>query len=360
MKSRDYSYDWFRAFSAIMIVLSHICQGFGISPTLGYYLGGTYVSVFLVLSAYLLGIKHKERIAINPGLFLKTRMSRIIPTYYTYLTLVFFIIGVFGLGHLELKQAIGHYLFLNWFIPSIRIDQHPLPQLGHLWFMSCIVAAYLILTISAILKLSNRTKKFWICLTIVNTLACTILCYVSRYFIYPSVVVTLSPLFFFVGNKLFQNINRWVPKNVLIGLLLLSNIGSIVGYHYGMYQYPVLVFWSIAINSVLWIAATPYVFNRNYIPSGIAFVSSISFEIYLIHHPFCWGYYSLLKYMPIGLAIVSVYTISILLALLLHVIVNYLRRILKDILPPPICKHEEIIIIKREFCLKLDNLCFNS
>ena len=335
MKNRDYSYDWLRAFSAIMIVLCHICQGFGISPKLGYYLGGTYVSVFLVLSAYLLGIKHKERIVINPGSFLKTRMIRIIPTYYTYLSLVFIITGVFGLGHLELRQAIGHYLFLNWFIPSIRIDHQPLPQLGHLWFMSCIVAAYLILTISAILKLSNRTKRFWICLTIVTTLVCTVLCSVSRYFIYPSVVVTLFPLVFFVGDELFQYIYRRVSKNVLIGLLLLSNICSIVGYHYGLYQYPTLVFGSIAINSVLWIAATPYVFKRNSIPSGIAFVSSISFEIYLIHHPLCLGYYSLAKYMPIGLAIVSVYAVSILLAYFLFLLVIIVKRCIGNIIPPP-------------------------
>lgn len=335
MNNRDYSYDWLRAFSAIMIVLCHICQGFGISSTLGYYLGGTYVSVFLILSAYLLGIKHKERIAHNPGLFLKKRVNRILPTYYTYLTLTFTVIVVFGLGYLELRQAIGHYLFLNWFIPSIRIDHQPLPQLGHLWFMSCIVASYLILTISAILKISNRTKKFWICMTIVTTLLCTILCSVSRYFIYPSVVVTLFPLVFFVGDDLLQYIYRRVSKIFLIGLLLFFNIVSIIGYHYGLYGYPALVFWSIAINSVLWIAATPFVFNRNYLPNIVAFISNISFELYLIHHPFCLGYYSLAKYMPVCLAIISVYTISIVLAYVLHIIVNFTMRYIRTILPPP-------------------------
>lgn len=353
MKNRDYSYDWLRAFSAIMIVLCHICQGFGISSTLGYYLGGTYVSVFLILSAYLLGIKHRERIACNPGLFLKTRMKRIIPTYYTYLTLAFVIIVMFGLGHLEMRQAIGHYLFLNWFIPSIRIDHQPLPQLGHLWFMSCIVAAYLILTISAILRISQRGKKFWIYLTIVTSLACTILCSVSRYFIYPSVVASLFPLVFVVGDDLFQYMHRRVSKYVVIGLLLLSNTGSIVGYHYGLYGYPPLVFWSITINSLLWIAATPLIFSRNYIPNGIAFVSSISFEIYLIHHPFCLGCYSFAKYMPIGLAIVSVYAVSILLAYFLHSLVNLTMRCLEDILPPPAFKEE--IVFQNVFSIRSDN-----
>lgn len=128
MDNRDYSYDWLRAFSAIMIVLCHICQGFGINTSLGYYLGGTYVSVFLILSAYLLGEHHRERIANAPWRFLKTRMNRLVPTYYTYLTVTFIIIGTCGLGHLTLKQTVGHYMFLNWFIPSTRIYQSPLPQ----------------------------------------------------------------------------------------------------------------------------------------------------------------------------------------------------------------------------------------
>lgn len=103
MDSRDYSYDWLRAFSAIMIVLCHICQGFGISTSLGYYLGGTYVCVFLLLSAYLLGEHHRERISATPWLFLKSRMKRLCTTYYTYLTLLFIVIGLCGLGHLALK-----------------------------------------------------------------------------------------------------------------------------------------------------------------------------------------------------------------------------------------------------------------
>lgn len=282
MDNRDYSYDWLRAFSAIMIVLCHICQGFGINTSLGYYLGGTYVSVFLILSAYLLGEHHRERIANAPWRFLKTRMNRLVPTYYTYLTVTFIIIGTCGLGHLTLKQTVGHYMFLNWFIPSTRIYQSPLPQLGHLWFMSCIVGAYWIITLfSLILGHVKRAKGFWLYTTIGMVCASTLFCSYSRYFIYPSVVLSLFPLVFFKGNDVFSYIRK-APKYILIVALLLCNLGSIVGFHHGLYENPPLVFWTIAINSILWIATTPIIFRRKYIPKVVAFISTISFEIYLV------------------------------------------------------------------------------
>lgn len=318
MDSRDYSYDWLRAFSAIMIVLCHICQGFGISTSLAYYLGGTYVCVFLLLSAYLLGEHHRGKILATPWWFLKSRIKRLCPTYYAYLTVAFTVIGLCGLGHLALKQVVGHYLFLNWFIPSTRIYQSPLPQLGHLWFMSCIVWAYLIITLLSLIPgFVKRTKVFWSYYTIVWFVCGSLLCSYSRYFIYPSVVLSLFPLVFFKGSIVFPYIRR-VPRLFLVVILLLCNLGTIVGFQYGLHENPPLVFWAISINSMLWIAAAPVIFNKKRIPKAVAFISTISFEIYLVHHPFCLGHYSLANYMPTLVAVIMVFIISFVLAYLLR------------------------------------------
>lgn len=323
MGSRDYSYDWLRAFSAIMIVLCHICLGFRINISLVHYLGGTYVSVFLILSGYLLGEHYRERIADAPWQFLKSRTNRLVPTYYTYLTIIFIVIGVCGLGHLALKQIVGHYLFLNYFIPSLRINQSPLPQLGHLWFMSCIVLAYLIITsFSLILNFVKRTKEFWLYYTIGMACICTLLCSYSRYFVYPSIVLSLFPLVFFKGNVIFLYI-RNVSKPILIAALLLCNIGAIIGSQYQLYEIPSFSFWANVINSVLWIAVSPIIFNRKHIPKVVAFISSISFEIYLVHHPFCLGHYSLANYMPTGIAVIMVFMISVILAYLLNLLSSF-------------------------------------
>lgn len=322
MKKRDYSYDWLRAFSAIMIVCCHICQGFGISLTLRYYLGGTFVSVFLLLSAYLLGIRYRDCIATSPILFFIARIKRLVPTYYTYLTIVLAIIGIgIGFDYLSAKQIFGHYLFLNWFIPSTRICHPPLPQLGHLWFMSYIVLAYATIVIfSRLYDNGKYGHRFWLIYLIGTILIGTTLCYYSRSFIYPSVMLTLFPLVFYKGYEIARFLQK-KAKLIMLALLILCNLGSVISFYYGLYNYPFCVFWVISINAVLWIFSAPLVFSQTYIPSFIAFLSTISFEIYLVHHPFCLGYYSLVKYMPIGLAIIVVFVVSIVMAYLLSKLV---------------------------------------
>ena len=323
MGEHDYSYDWLRAFATMMIVLCHVCQGFGISSSLGYYLGGTYVSVFLMLSAYLLGEHHRKRIVDAPYGFLKSRMNRLIPTYYTYLTIAIIVIGIGGgLKYLSMQQVVGHYLFLNWFIPSTRIYQSPLPQLGHLWFMSCIVSAYLIVTMfSLVFNYINQIKRFWIFYAIGMICVGSALCLYSRNFVYPF-IVSFFPLIFFKGNNLFAFIRK-VPQLVLIVILVICNLLSIIGFLHGLYEFPFLVFGAILINSLLWIAAAP--FSQKYIPWVVAFISTISFEIYLVHHPFCLGHYSLVNFMPTGWAVIAVFVISIILAYLLHSFVKVVR-----------------------------------
>lgn len=336
MDSRDYSYDWLRAFSAIMIVLCHICQGFGINSTLGYYLGGTFVSVFLILSAYLLGERYRERIALSPFGFLKARINRLVPTYYTYLTVIFILIGIcIGFEYLTLRQTIGHYLFLNWFVPSTRIWLSPLPQLGHLWFMSYIVLAYLTVTAFAfILGSIKRIKRFWSCYTLSATLIGILLCLCSRWFVYPSVMMVLFPLVFFQGHEIGNCIQK-ISRPLMIVVLLLCNLGAILGFRFGLYNYPPLVFFTIGINAMLWIASAPIVFSRRYIPNLVTFLSAISFEIYLVHHPFCLGCYSLAKYMPTWLAMIAVFAFSILLAYLLNLLAKGISCYINKLFTPP-------------------------
>lgn len=319
--TKDYSYDWLRAFSAIMIVLCHICQGFGISPNLAYYLGGTYVSVFLVLSAYLLGKRYSEYIINFPFDFLKKRVIKLVPTYYTYLIILFFIIAVFtGREYLSIQQIIGHFLFLNWFVPSIRIYSAPLPQLGHLWFMSAIISAYVSVVIFSKIhsNIAKYIKNFWTIYMLITFCVGIYLCDLSRHFIYPSIILVLFPSLFYNGDK-FIGLIRNASNRVLITTLLISNLVSIIGFYHGLYENSSVLFIAITINAILWIASAPILFYRRKttIPT---FISMISFEIYLIHHPFCLGYYSLSKYMSTEYAVIGVFIISIVLGYILHLL----------------------------------------
>lgn len=315
MTKRDYSYDYLRAFSALMIVLCHIFQGYGFSMEIGYYLGGTYVDVFLLLSAYLLGLGSRNKIANNPWQFMKKRGARIIPTYYVFLTITFLtIVFILGLDTLQYKQIFGHYLFLNWFWESSRIYIPPLPQIGHLWFMSCIIFGYLSVVIWSIL--SNKigflnSNRGWVTYFIIWAVISTLLTIRIRFAVYPCTVMTGFIILYFRGQEIMGYI-RTINTYLLVFLLIFCNVGGIVYYLGGGYSYPPLIFWINLLNAVLWIACAPLIFNQYKISNAVLFVSTISFEIYLIHHPFCLGAYSLKHYMPTWLASVCVFVISIL------------------------------------------------
>lgn len=55
------SFDYIRAISIILIVLCHCCFGINGMSFLGGFLGSTFNVVFLVLSAFLLGLSWENK-----------------------------------------------------------------------------------------------------------------------------------------------------------------------------------------------------------------------------------------------------------------------------------------------------------
>lgn len=229
MKERDYSYDSLRAFSAIMIVLCHICQGFGLSVELGYYLSGTYVNVFLLLSAYLFGLSNRDKIRKHYGSFLKKRIARLIPSYYLFLIFVIAFIGIFiGMHYLNLKQIMGHFLFLNWLWPASRIYDYPLPQIGHLWFMSAILVGYISVVVWAVILNWVPTmdkSRYYKIFVIVSVALSSCLTYKSHMMIYPCSAILFFILIFYKGKEMMDSIRK-LPNWMLVSLLIMCNLGG--------------------------------------------------------------------------------------------------------------------------------------
>lgn len=335
MTHHNYSYDYLRAFAALMIVFCHIFTGFGIKSEIGFYLGGTFVDVFLLLSAYLMGLSSADKIKNKPVQFLKKRTGRVIPTYYTYLSITLLIIILFlGIDAISGKQAISHYLFFNWFWKASRIADAPLPNLGHLWFMSCIMLGYISVVVwSQVLKKFPLldSKKNWISYFAVLAIFSTLVIFKIRIAIYPCTILLAFVLLFFKGREIIDYVRKLKPA-ILISLLITCNMGGVIYYLLGGYDYPILIFWINLLNACLWIATAPLIFNSEKISKLVSFLSAISFEIYLVHHPFCLGAYSLVQYMPIWLAIICVLAIAIAGGWLLSVTTSALLSIQRNIL----------------------------
>ena len=85
--TRDNTYDYLRVISTLMIVTCHFLYANPPLFFLGTYLS-TYVEVFFIMSALLLGFKY-SKIVLTWDNFLKKRINRLISSYYPYLFFLF-------------------------------------------------------------------------------------------------------------------------------------------------------------------------------------------------------------------------------------------------------------------------------
>lgn len=164
--------------------------------------------------------------------------------------------------------------------------------------------------------------------------------YLGRYRHYIDVANPLRCLSMYRHVRLYATVLPWKgdnepytysqPKSTCL-ITCNKQYGGVIYYIAGGYEHPALIFWVNLLNATLWIACAPLIFSREKAPRAVMFISSISFEIYLIHHPFCMGTYSLNHYMPAWMAIISIFAIAITGGWLLSVITSVLLNIQKTI-----------------------------
>ncbi len=134
-----------RAIAALAVVVSHITialKDFGLNPHVlgsfqdgtpkGYILGGYGVTVFFVLSGFLITyllLCEKDNHSVNIKKFYVRRILRIWPLYYLYLLIAVTVIILYGLDF-SIKSLIL-YLFYAANVPFIL--GIGLPFIGHYW-----------------------------------------------------------------------------------------------------------------------------------------------------------------------------------------------------------------------------------
>lgn len=128
-------FDYIRGMSILGIVLCHCCYGINGMSFLGHFLGSTFNIIFLILSAFLLGLswKNKQCKAYDVT-FLKHRIGKLAYTYYPFLVFMFVFLAFTGY-YIGIKDWLMHIFFLPWF--------DKLPGFGHLWFVTMIVFCYI-------------------------------------------------------------------------------------------------------------------------------------------------------------------------------------------------------------------------
>ena len=136
---------------------------------------------------------------------------------------------------------------------------------------------------------------------------------------YIFIYLILYLLVFLNARKILEWINRIHIRTMMTVCCIVVPIVILLFYLDLTNKYTSV--WGGLISAMLLLGLLNKLFNNAKENKIISFISLISFEIYLVHHVFCFGEFSLFKFIgnPI-LGIIVIFALSLVLAYLLHLV----------------------------------------
>lgn len=273
--------DYIRSISIIGILLCHSCFMWQDMDWLGRYFAQMFNFTFLILSAFLMGIKwEKENYRNLPVSFVTKRIKRLSSTYYPFLLIMFGIVAIKGGGMLiPWHKILAHIIYLQWF-DSIE-------PYGHLWYLTMIVLCYImcwIISKDTILKklIDNKGGGIYLFGITLLTLgsAVTLKGIPGAIFFYI--------LFYLIVFRYATTILKYmmnIKLVVWVALTIPAHGIALYLYHESIFHSNRLASYYISILTAITMFGLLLRLCKDtrlgY--KVIAFISSISFEMYLIH-----------------------------------------------------------------------------
>ena len=273
--------DIIRVTAMTGIMADHYFQASGI-PVLvstGLQLGGVFLMVFFALSAYLFGMKwvkggYEDFKAMS---FMKKRCLRIyIPLWLTLPMVVAVEYLVFH--SIDLKTLLFNIIGLGW--------ARPFGTGGHLWYITLMMFLYLIFVVFSRIRVDKLRMIYWLA-SYMLLLAIYVLG--ESYFatfssVAPVITVLLTSLLFFKSGELMKYCNRWsrIVMLLTVSVMLLSWYMYVLGWHFT--HKAIATFFSFSAGFCLFISMMTYIKSLR-IHKIVAFLSDISYEVYLVHLP---------------------------------------------------------------------------
>lgn len=180
---------------------------------------------------------------------------------------------------------VANLLMLGWFAK--------LPGLGHLWFVTMIMVCYV--SFSLIGKNPEAFKKpiIWVVLCLPLHIIVANMGLPGYFFL---ILLYCNLTFLYAGNviKWLNVVPTWI---FVIAAILLNSVSYLLIYYRiaedGTVANYVTTFGGMAIFAFL------YKLFKAYSPNKLLYwMSGISYELYLVHHPFCLGKLSFFKLFP--------------------------------------------------------------
>lgn len=318
------SFDYIRAISIICIILCHCCYGITGMNFMGQFLGNTFNIIFLALSAFLIGLSWQKNSYPKYGFsFITKRLWKLAKTYYPFIIMMFAFLAYTGYST-SIKDWGMYLLFLPWF--------DKIPGFGHLWFITMIMFCYFaIFTITRLPKVVVKKCKTGGILLLIAIASQMIIGKIGL----PNYILIYLILYIYVfinAEKILNLIDRIPLKSSIFWGISITIAIILLFYFKTQNEYTGK--WCGIISAFAIFAILIKLFKNSKKNVIIGYISTISFELYLVHHVFCFGKYSLFHFIPNPiLGTIAVFVTSFTLATMLHYICKYIMRI-------PMCKIE--------------------
>ena len=314
-------FEGVRSVAILSIVACHISYGINAMNPLGQYLGGTFNFVFFILSGLLIGLSintHKQanNYKLNKFSFFKKRIMRLIPDLWIFLTF-FLLVATFLDIPFTSKQIILNYLMFGWFAK--------LPYCGHLCSRALRLFCYILFTVS----LNIKEKHLFLVGLLIICICGQVIFSMIHLPAYMFLILFLSGVTMIYSTDILYLIKR---INFIVAFILTVSIN--------------ICYWYLIDNKLLTIGNLDYyymggisgftmflglykLFSKITVPKFLTLISTLSYQIYLVHHPLCNTNYISKITNSKFIAIILIVTISICFAYILKISGEFLTSYLK-------------------------------
>ena len=288
-----------RVFAMVLIVSCHIAQCYELQIAFLLNIG---VQIFFFMSGFLYG---RLDITGSPFSFYKKRFVKVYLPYYIILAIVIVIYAVFRLYKFNAKQILLYLLNLQWF-------STPIDGLNHLWFLTVLMVGYLLTP--WVKRLLDKHPVWFILVFVVCCVAEFVL--VKKFYSFCAWVALYfaGMLFGHYYSKKTSNLVLLVSSIVLAILLVLFKpewLSQDEFVHHTIWFHWVLgLFLFVSLFRLL-----PLIVKSEKKHSLIKHLDSISYEVYLVHHPLILGPLSMMfvtkfAWLNVLIMLLAVYVLS--------------------------------------------------
>lgn len=276
---RILSFDGIRAVAILGIVACHLCYATG-HGVLGQYLGGSFNIIFFMISSLLIGLSNKEKSDMCRGGdsslgFIGRRVIRLESSLFPFLCICSVIYLSMGVDF-SAKAFIENVFMLGWFAR--------LPGLGHLWFVTMILACYFMFSVLRLHR--EKFRKIWLWLVFIPL---SVLLETASFPGYFFLIIMLCGLAFLYAPDIVKLLNQLHILPVLV-VALISNVSVICMLKFDVISVGHLpYYYATALSGLCMFALLFKLFQIKRPGAILSLISGLSYEIYLIHHPLCQG-----------------------------------------------------------------------